>query len=50
MRIEKMKNRIKELLLWIYAATILSGIVYAICMGLDTRTPGEIMYEKTSRQ
>ena len=47
MRIEKMVNRVKEFLLWVYIVAVLSGIVYAACMGQETKTPGEIIYEKT---
>lgn len=47
MRIENTINKVKELLLWIYIMAVLSGIVYAACMGQETRTPGEIIYEKT---
>lgn len=49
MRIDKVINKVKEFLLWIYIMAILSGIVYAacICMGQETKTPGEIIYEKT---
>lgn len=47
MRIEKMVDRVKEFLLWIYIMAVLIGIVYAACMGQETKTPGEIIYEKT---
>lgn len=47
MRIEKMVDRVKEFLLWIYIMAVLSGIVYAAYMGQKTKTPGEIIYEKT---
>ena len=47
MRIEKVINKVKEFLLWIYILAVLSGIVYAACMGQETKTPGEIIYEKT---
>lgn len=47
MRIEKMVDRVKEFLLWVYIVAVLCGIVYAACMGQETRTPGEIIYEKT---
>lgn len=47
MRIEKIIYRVKEFLLWIYIVAVLSGIVYAVCMGKETKTPGEIIYEKT---
>lgn len=47
MRIEKMVDRVKEFLLWVYIVAVLSGIVYAACMGQETKTPGEIIYEKT---
>ena len=47
MRIEKVINKVKEFLLWIYIMAVLIGIVYAACMGQGTKTPGEIIYEKT---
>lgn len=47
MRIEKMVDRVKGILLWIYIMAVLSGIIYAACMGQETKTPGEIIYEKT---
>lgn len=47
MRIEKVINKVKAFLLWIYIVAVLGGIVYAACMGQETRTPGEIIYEKT---
>lgn len=47
MRIENTINKVKEFLLWIYIMTVLSGIVYAAYMGQETKTPGEIIYEKT---
>lgn len=47
MKIGNSINKVKEFLLWIYIMAVLSGIVYAACMGQETRTPGEIIYEKT---
>lgn len=47
MHIQKMINRVKEILLWIYIAVIFAGIVCAAVSGLKTKTPGEIIYEKT---
>lgn len=47
MRIENTINKVKEFLLWIYIMAVLSGIVYAAYMGQETKTPGEIIYEKT---
>lgn len=47
MRIENTINRVKEFLLRIYIMAVLAGIVYAACMGQETKTPGEIIYEKT---
>lgn len=47
MRIENTINKVKEILLWIYILTVLSWIVYTAYMGLETKTPGEIIYEKT---
>jgi hypothetical protein len=46
MRIENTINKVKEFLLWIYIVSVLSGIVYAACMGQETKTPGEIIYKK----
>lgn len=46
MRIEKLINKVKELLLWIYIVAVLIGIIYAACMGQEIKTPGEIIYEK----
>lgn len=47
MKIENAINKVKEFLLWIYIMAVLSGIVYAAYMGQKTKTPGEIIYEKT---
>ena len=47
MRIENTVDKVKEFLLWIYLMVILSGIVFAACMGQETKTPVEIIYEKT---
>lgn len=47
MKIENAINKVKEFLLWIYTMAVLSGIVYAAYMGQETKTPGEIIYEKT---
>ena len=47
MRIENTINKVKEIILWIYILTVLSWIGYAAYMGLETKTPGEIIYEKT---
>lgn len=47
MRIENTVDKVKEILLRIYLMVILSGIVFAACMGQKTKTPGEIIYEKT---
>lgn len=47
MNIEKAINKVKEFLLWIYIVAVLAGIIYAICAGHETATPGEIIYEKT---
>lgn len=47
MRIENVINKVKEFLLWIYIMAVLFGIVYAACMEQETKTPGEIIYEKT---
>lgn len=47
MQIEKVINKVKEFLLWIYIMAVLSGIVYAACMGQETETPSKIIYERT---
>lgn len=47
MRIENIINKVKEFLFWIYIMAVFSGIVYTACMGQETKTPGEIIYEKT---
>lgn len=47
MRIENLINKVKEILVWIYILAVLTGIVYAACMGEETKTPSEIIYEKT---
>lgn len=47
MKIEKVINKVKGILLWIYIMAVLSGIVYAACVGQETKTPGEIIYERT---
>lgn len=47
MQIEKIINKVKEFLLWIYIMAVLSGIVYAAYMGQETETPSKIIYEKT---
>ena len=47
MHTQKMIDRVKEFLLWIYIIAVLTGIVYASNMGQETKTPGEIIYEKT---
>lgn len=46
MNIEKTLDKVKDCLLWIYLATVLAGIVYAAGTGQETKTPGEIIYEK----
>lgn len=47
MRIDKLINKVKEFILWVYVMAVLTGTVYAACMGEKTKTPGEIIYEKT---
>ena len=47
MRIEKTINKVKEFLLWTYIMAVLAGIVYAACSGQKTKTPCELIYEKT---
>lgn len=47
MRVEKVINKVKEFLLWIYIIVVLIGIVYAAYTRQETKTPGEIIYEKT---
>lgn len=45
MRTEDKINRIKESIRWIYAAFLIAGIIYAAYTGMESRTPGEIIYE-----
>lgn len=47
MYVKTLIDMVKEFILWIYIMAVLSGIVYAACMGQETKTPGEIIYEKT---
>lgn len=47
MRIDKLIYKVKEFLLWVYVMGVLTGTVYVACMGEKTKTPGEIIYEKT---
>lgn len=47
MRIENTINKVREIILWIYLAAISAGIIYAVYAGQETKTPGEIIYEKT---
>lgn len=47
MRSENTINKVKEFLLWIYILAVLIGIVYVAYMGQETKTPSEIIYEKT---
>lgn len=46
MRIDKIINKVKEFLLWIYIMVALTGIVYSACMGQETKTPGEIIHDR----
>lgn len=47
MRIEKVIDRTRVFLLWIYTTVLLSGLIYAASKGQTIRTPGDIIYEKT---
>lgn len=47
MKIENTINKVKDILLLVYVMAVISGIVYAAYMGQETKTPGEIIYEKT---
>ena len=47
MNIAKMIRKIREIALWVYITAVAAGIVYAAYMGQETKTPGEIIYEKT---
>lgn len=47
MRIENTINKVKASLLRIYIMAVLTGLVYVVCMGHETKSPGEIIYEKT---
>ncbi|MDD6228655.1 MAG: hypothetical protein PUA94_06500 [Bacteroidales bacterium] len=48
MRIEKAVSNVREFLVWIYIMSVLGGLVYAAHMGQETKSPGEIIYEKTT--
>lgn len=47
MRIENTIDKLKAFLLWIYIMAVLAGIAYAVYMGQESKTPGEIIYGKT---
>lgn len=47
MRINTIFIKLKEYLLWICITAVLIGIAYAAYLGQTTKTPGEIIYEKT---
>ena len=46
MRNEKIINRATEFSLWIYLAAVFAVIIYAICIGYELKTPGEILHKK----
>lgn len=46
MRMEKTVSNVREFLVWIYIMSVLGGLVYAAHMGQETKSPGEIIYEK----
>ena len=47
MRIEKAVSNVREFLVWLYIMSVLGGLVYAAHMGQETKSLGEIIYEKT---
>ena len=47
MRIEKAVSNVREFLVWLYIMSVLGGLVYSAHMGQETKSPGEIIYEKT---
>lgn len=47
MLIEKAVSNVREFLVWIYIMSVLGGLVYTVWMGEETKSPGEIIYEKT---
>lgn len=50
MHIQEKIDRIKEILLWIYLTALFAGTVYAICMGQETKNPGEILREEQQKK
>lgn len=46
MRMEKAVSNVREFLVWLYIMSVLGGLVYAVRMGQETKSPGEIIYEK----
>ncbi len=44
---EKMTESLKDWLLWMYVVTVVAVAIHAACIGQETKTPGEIIYEKT---
>lgn len=48
MRMEKAVSNVREFLVWLYIMSVLGGLVYAVRMGEETKSPGEIIYEKTT--
>lgn len=50
MQIEKMTDRVRGVLLWIYIVVVITGIIYVAGTGRETKTPGVIVYEKIHKR
>jgi hypothetical protein len=50
MQIEKMTDRVRGVLLWIYIVVVIAGIIYVAGTGQATKTPGVIVYEKIHKR
>lgn len=50
MQIEKMTDRVRGVLLWIYIVVVIAGIIYVAGTGRETKTPGVIVYEKIHKR
>ena len=46
MRIDKVLTWIRKFMLWMYIAAVVTGLIHAVYTGQETKTPGEIIYEK----
>lgn len=49
MRIDNKRDTIKEIFMWIAIVAISVSIIYEMNMDIKTKTPGEILYEKTHK-